>query len=1075
MNEDDEEDNGSGDLTDDDAYDEYGQPLDLAAIARAVNDAALNRAKPNNDNTTTTNSNTTVALVPPGPMPAIRETADENNSTAVSVQHSRSHSPSQENNSKNSFLNFALNVPGLGTLDPNTSINTSTTMEIPPLVPSSSSGTAITTTTTEENGNDENMTFYVVSSGGENKPDKRYAMMVRKSKLHKLTIARIKKNLSAAVGKEPTDMILQVVQNKGSNDTNVELQDTWSGADIKMTEGSELRLTFRSTSTNSTNNESTGTSTIITESNSTANAGSTDTSTNANANVNLDSLSSLLPPPPPPAPPSRKKGKSKLRQLALAASMFGGARNLSNINSDGSPATITGLASVTSVNSSDTPSLNDNSVASPPPALSKLGGLFGKKTGGGGGMLAALKAAAAAQEASKKQAEEMNDNPSPATTKTNEVSQPVVPVATEPTERTVSAAANDEEKIVNSVPLPSTNNSSPPISQRLDKRMRIRQLFNQLANADELMFGTISSSPNSNPYFSYQDDGGVVGRADLAATLSADIEVSTWPEYENLITNLLATAPSDIITWNEFSILFIDISDGRLSSSISSSQTGAVVSSSLSASSGGGISSLPIGIAVPRSGSPNESLTNTAASSSALPMLRSPSSPLPSSPGTGTNVAFSPNNKNNNNLSPVPVPVTAASVRARKAREVVVEVEDGPEGNILDLVVRTGENPHDIANDFVIRHGMASEDAPALVELMTPRLLQAYTIELADTRKALFDTLQALEIANNRLNTIENNPNIITAAVNASANTAAMEAANKIAATEARALEAETALSAEKVVTNDLRNQIELAATTAATALKEQAEALSLLSATQTALDQVTNESQTKINQLTEQLEACKIGHREEMTSLQTTLIEYENKLEKLTNEITALQTEIDRLKAEMAEKGKRRTAWERYVDGAEASGIGSSDAALNAITNSTPGSDRRSNTASVVASLQQGDWRMWAAEKREILARANADRAALIEENKRIRTALDSGGLDAEAKLRAQDEEKARYQAEITTITAARNRAEAELRSVYKAWEEDGRRWAQERKTLYDQLETSTYGGGGGPTGNNNNEDFTL
>jgi len=1013
-----EEEDSGGDLTDDDAYDEYGQPLDLAAIARAVNDAALNR---NNTNASISAPVPTTTLVPPGPMPAINET-EENNSALPSIHNSRSHSPITDN--KNSFLNYALNVPGLGTLDPNTSINTSNINDNNNDNASVASTANILPSTTNDN-NDENMTFYVISASGDNKPDKRYAMMVRKSKLHKLTMAKVKKNLSAAVNKDPSEMILHVQNKTSTTDTDVELQDTWSGADINMMEGSELRLSFRNDTASSTSSTA-PTETVSEPAPTTA--------------ANLESLSSLLPPPPPPAPPSRKKGKSKLRQIALTASMFGSVRNL---NAENSPATVTGLASVSSVNTLASP---DNAT-SPSPAVSKIGSLFGKKAGGGGGMLAALKAAAAAQEAAKKQAEDMNENnPTEAPRPKETENTKTVNTNTDVTD--VKPTSNGDDAIVN--PIPPVN---PQISQRLDKRMRIRQLFNQLASADELMFGTINSSPNNNPV-SYQDDGGAVGRADLAATLSADIEISTWPEYENLITSLLATSPSDIITWNEFSVLFSDIADGQ--------QTQSTIPKAVSPS----VSSLPSGIAVPS--------TEAAASPN---LVRSPSTPGPVSPGTSTGInAFSPNNKNSN-LSPVPVPATAASVRARKAREVVVEVEDGPQGHILDLVVRTGENPNDIAYDFVQRHGMAQEDAPALVELVTPRLLQAYTIELADTRKALFDTLQALEIANNRLNAIENNPNIVAVAMNAANDTASKEAAAKIAATEQRALEAETALSAEKVLTNDLRSQIELAANTAATALKEQAETLSLLSATQASLDQVTKENKTKITQLTDELEACKQAHAAEIEGLKTTINDYETEKEQANQQIITLQQDIEKLKAEFAEKGKRKSAWERYVDGAEASGIGSSDAALNAITSGTPSSDRRSSTASAVANLQQGDWRTWAAEKREILARANADRAALIEENKRLRSALDSGGLDAEAKLRAQDEEKARIQAEITTVTAARNRAETELRSVYKAWEEDGRRWATERKSLFEQLE-SLYNGNGNnnPSGySQGSEDFAL
>ena len=81
-------------------------------------------------------------------------------------------------------------------------------------------------------------------------------------------------------------------------------------------------------------------------------------------------------------------------------------------------------------------------------------------------------------------------------------------------------------------------------------------------------------------------------------------------------------------------------------------------------------------------------------------------------------------------------------------------------------------------------------------------------------------------------------------------------------------------------------------------------------------------------------------------------------------------------------EAAKRAQAWDRYVDG----GAAASDHPP------LPG----------VAS----DWRTWAAEKRELLERANADRSALVEENKRLRASLDTRGVDMEARLRGADHE---------------------------------------------------------------------
>jgi hypothetical protein len=107
-------------------------------------------------------------------------------------------------------------------------------------------------------------------------------------------------------------------------------------------------------------------------------------------------------------------------------------------------------------------------------------------------------------------------------------------------------------------------------------------------------------------------------------------------------------------------------------------------------------------------------------------------------------------------------------------------------------------------------------------------------------------------------------------------------------------------------------------------------------------------------------------------------------------------------------EQVKRSQAWDRYVDG-----NGSQDSAP------LPGA--------------AGDWRSWAAEKRELLERSNADRAALVDENKRLRSSLDARGVETEARLRSADDELARLRAELHSVAAARNQAEAELRSVYQ------------------------------------------
>jgi hypothetical protein len=115
------------------------------------------------------------------------------------------------------------------------------------------------------------------------------------------------------------------------------------------------------------------------------------------------------------------------------------------------------------------------------------------------------------------------------------------------------------------------------------------------------------------------------------------------------------------------------------------------------------------------------------------------------------------------------------------------------------------------------------------------------------------------------------------------------------------------------------------------------------------------------------------------------------------------------------------------------------------------------SSTSSAAAAggrASLGDWRQWAAEKRELLARANADRLQLLDENRRLRAALDGRGAETEARLRGQDEERSRLRSELLAAATAQGRAETELRAVYSRWEEDGHRWAAERQRMAEQAQ---------------------
>jgi hypothetical protein len=117
---------------------------------------------------------------------------------------------------------------------------------------------------------------------------------------------------------------------------------------------------------------------------------------------------------------------------------------------------------------------------------------------------------------------------------------------------------------------------------------------------------------------------------------------------------------------------------------------------------------------------------------------------------------------------------------------------------------------------------------------------------------------------------------------------------------------------------------------------------------------------------------------------------------------------------------------------------------------------ERQRATAASASSPPQSPPPEWHAERRDLLTRANEDRASLVAENGRLRAALaaSAGATDLEARLRSHDTERAALAAEVTTLHAAVARGEAELRRTYGGWEADGRAWAEERQGLSRQLD---------------------
>ncbi|KAA0149042.1 hypothetical protein FNF28_07394 [Cafeteria roenbergensis] len=145
-----------------------------------------------------------------------------------------------------------------------------------------------------------------------------------------------------------------------------------------------------------------------------------------------------------------------------------------------------------------------------------------------------------------------------------------------------------------------------------------------------------------------------------------------------------------------------------------------------------------------------------------------------------------------------------------------------------------------------------------------------------------------------------------------------------------------------------------------------------------------------------------------------------EEQVVRLRRELAASRSrEADAKAALESERQKRE--WAGQIAGAREAASGGA------------GSGGDGGADAMKAVLTRDEWRSWAAEKRAILARANADRAALAEENRRLREAQTPQAASLEGRFRRADEARARMENEVATLTSARRRAEDELRSVYR------------------------------------------
>jgi len=153
--------------------------------------------------------------------------------------------------------------------------------------------------------------------------------------------------------------------------------------------------------------------------------------------------------------------------------------------------------------------------------------------------------------------------------------------------------------------------------------------------------------------------------------------------------------------------------------------------------------------------------------------------------------------------------------------------------------------------------------------------------------------------------------------------------------------------------------------------------------------------------------------------------------------------------KARLSELLARKEAWERIVSPPLSMDPPPlSSTIISSSTNNLWGtsSQSRSNLGVTAAAFQEAQ-RAWANEKRDLLAAANRDKAALGEENRRLRALqLSSISTDAGASTILKEREaKGALQVEVTSLRAALTRAESQARLATEkaalatsAWEAD-------------------------------------
>ena len=571
------------------------------------------------------------------------------------------------------------------------------------------------------------------------------------------------------------------------------------------------------------------------------------------------------------------------------------------------------------------------------------------------------------------------------------------------------------------------------ISEKLDHKMRLRKLFTLVQQEAALQPGGSSGGgADVTP-----DVNAPVDRAELAAALSADPVFSAYPEYEALMTSLLSGGGSGG-GHNGISVSTFTPSAGSAASSTSLLPPSARSIAVSSSSSGGDpaligyaevadllraaqtaidgpkrdaelSSAAGFALPLPLTPAPAASSSSAAAPEAAASAAPSGSSGSDTISQVGSSQSAASSSAPNGHQLPQSSfssssssaqPATAAPTSSGNnnnayglpSRVQIVAVEL-PDGSPAELPVPLTSDASDVTTAFLASHGLdtVGEMAAELRSAVMSAQLGGYAAALSE--------------ADARVDAAETSVRALSAKVTQ--------------------LEAVLAVSQKAVEEASSGGRLSIAQSEARAARDRAAAAEAALASKDANLQRALAEVQRLTSELA--------GKEAELSDARRAAADLRRQLEAVT--------------AEAREKERRARAWDAAL------GLNSSSAGSSGYNGVLASTQAPSLASAPPAGGSGPDYRAWAEEKRALLENFNVERARNMAELKRLRAALNPSAAESEQRLRLVDDEVGRLQSALTSAELARQKSEEELKHVYAAWQEDGRRHGASLAHMREQL----------------------